>query len=113
MIHHHPIPVPEVLHADEDLICAGCGEHERSTVIADCPDCGPDMPSIAKPLCSECKGRGWAYSDNGPAPREEDCIECFGWGVRSSVMMGRSACFDGEMLGVADAAEFRQLGRAS
>lgn len=31
--------------------------------------------------CPECNGRGYFYSDNGPAPREIDCDWCGGDGV--------------------------------
>jgi hypothetical protein len=30
--------------------------------------------------CGECNGRGWFYSDNGPAPRTVECADCDGAG---------------------------------
>lgn len=30
--------------------------------------------------CDECNGRGWFYSDNGPAPRTVECTDCDGAG---------------------------------
>jgi len=31
-------------------------------------------------VCGECKGRGYFWSDTGPAPRQESCDECSGSG---------------------------------
>lgn len=37
-------------------------------------------PGPLEEVCSECRGAGLFYSDNGPAPRETECEDCCGRG---------------------------------
>ena len=37
--------------------------------------------STEEVTCTDCKGRGYFWSDAGPAPRREDCDECGGSGI--------------------------------
>jgi len=42
-------------------------------------DQGLALPTEEVP-CSDCRGRGYFWSNNGPAPRQESCDECSGSG---------------------------------